>query len=211
MQATAARERRPRPLPRCAPSPSGDRPLGLPGLPDPAPQRRRRRLRAEQDRGRADEGVPRRPRHAGRGLGERSRDRRRADRIGRARRCCARVPAAAPSTSRTCRTRSSSALMRGGHHEVARAYVLYRERRAQERASRARRRPTAEPAADGHRPRHPRAARLGAAAGADRVGVRRPRRRRPARADPRRDASATSTTACRSTRCTRRRSSPRAR
>src|SRR5882672_32527 len=26
------------------------------------------------------------------------------------------------------------ALMRGGHHEVARAYVLYRERRAQERA-----------------------------------------------------------------------------
>ncbi|HEY0858729.1 MAG TPA: ATP cone domain-containing protein, partial [Albitalea sp.] len=25
-------------------------------------------------------------------------------------------------------------LMRGGHHEVARAYVLYRERRAQERA-----------------------------------------------------------------------------
>ena len=28
-------------------------------------------------------------------------------------------------------------LMRGGHHEVARAYVLYRERRAQERAARA--------------------------------------------------------------------------
>jgi ribonucleoside-diphosphate reductase alpha chain len=26
-------------------------------------------------------------------------------------------------------------LMRGGHHEVARAYVLYRERRAQERAA----------------------------------------------------------------------------
>ena len=25
--------------------------------------------------------------------------------------------------------------MRGGHHEVARAYVLYRERRAQERAN----------------------------------------------------------------------------
>ena len=25
-------------------------------------------------------------------------------------------------------------LMRGGHHEIARAYVLYRERRAQERA-----------------------------------------------------------------------------
>src|SRR5678815_3394874 len=28
-------------------------------------------------------------------------------------------------------------LMRGGHHEVARAYVLYRERRAQERAKQA--------------------------------------------------------------------------
>ena len=28
--------------------------------------------------------------------------------------------------------------MRGGHHEVARAYVLYRERRAQERAKQAR-------------------------------------------------------------------------
>ena len=28
-------------------------------------------------------------------------------------------------------------LMRGGHHEVARAYVLYRERRSQERAKQA--------------------------------------------------------------------------
>jgi ribonucleoside-diphosphate reductase alpha chain len=36
-------------------------------------------------------------------------------------------------------------LMRGGHHEVARAYVLYRERRAQERARQARSR--AKPAA----------------------------------------------------------------
>ncbi len=35
-------------------------------------------------------------------------------------------------------------LMRGGHHEVARAYVLYRERRAQERASQA---ASAKPAA----------------------------------------------------------------
>ena len=30
------------------------------------------------------------------------------------------------------------ALMRGGQHEVARAYVLYRERRAQERAKQGR-------------------------------------------------------------------------
>ena len=48
-------------------------------------------------------------------------------------------------------------LMRGGHHEVARAYVLYRERRAQERAKQ------------------------GRAGGAERAGAARARRR-PARA-----------------------------
>ncbi len=37
-------------------------------------------------------------------------------------------------------------LMRGGHHEVARAYVLYRERRAQERAKQARPAAPREPA-----------------------------------------------------------------
>lgn len=37
-------------------------------------------------------------------------------------------------------------LMRGGHHEVARAYVLYRERRAQERAKQGARPVAAEPA-----------------------------------------------------------------
>jgi ribonucleoside-diphosphate reductase alpha chain len=36
-------------------------------------------------------------------------------------------------------------LMRGGHHEVARAYVLYRERRAQERARQAQARADAQP------------------------------------------------------------------
>ncbi|TXI23941.1 MAG: ribonucleoside-diphosphate reductase subunit alpha, partial [Roseateles sp.] len=36
-------------------------------------------------------------------------------------------------------------LMRGGHHEVARAYVLYRERRAQERASHVETAKAAEP------------------------------------------------------------------
>ncbi|MGH8796087.1 MAG: ATP cone domain-containing protein, partial [Caldimonas sp.] len=36
-------------------------------------------------------------------------------------------------------------LMRGGHHEVARAYVLYRERRAQERAKQGRAAAVAEP------------------------------------------------------------------
>jgi ribonucleoside-diphosphate reductase alpha chain len=38
------------------------------------------------------------------------------------------------------------ALMRGGHHEVARAYVLYRDRRAQERARQASAAPVAKPA-----------------------------------------------------------------
>jgi len=37
-------------------------------------------------------------------------------------------------------------LMRGGHHEVARAYVLYRERRSQERSKRAQPAAVAEPA-----------------------------------------------------------------
>jgi ribonucleoside-diphosphate reductase alpha chain len=36
-------------------------------------------------------------------------------------------------------------LMRGGHHEVARAYVLYRERRSQERAKQGQRRVASEP------------------------------------------------------------------
>ena len=44
--------------------------------------------------------------------------------------------------------------MRGGHHEVARAYVLYRERRAQERAKQAPApRRAGRAGADGHRPR----------------------------------------------------------
>ena len=102
-------------------------------------------------------------------------------------------------------------LMRGGHHEVARAYVLYRERRAQERAKQAPGRRPAEPAlmVTDRGERVP--LDLGAPADADRVGLRRPRRRRhgPSRSWPR--PSATSTTACRSTRCTRPRSWPRAR
>jgi ribonucleoside-diphosphate reductase alpha chain len=48
-------------------------------------------------------------------------------------------------------------LMRGGHHEVARAYVLYRERRAQERARRQAEAATPAPGAarDGRRPAVP--------------------------------------------------------
>ena len=81
-------------------------------------------------------------------------------------------------------------LMRGGHHEVARAYVLYRERRAQERAQAGRRAGRrAEPVLmvtdRGQRVPLDSAR----AAGADRVGLRRPGRRRQARADPGRDAA----------------------
>ena len=168
-------------------------------------------VRAEQDRGRADEGVPRGARHAGRGLGERARDGRRPDRD----RSCAALLRSRPGGGtfhiEDVQDQVELGLMRGGHHEVARAYVLYRERRAQERAKQGAAPAPRRAGADGHRPRPARAARLGAPAGADRVGLRRPRRRRAARADPGRDASATCTTACRSTRSTRRRSWPRAR
>ena len=78
----------------------------LRGLQDHPPQRRGGRLRAGQDRGRDDEGVPRGARHAGRGLGARARDGRRPDRGGGARAAAPRR-AAAPSISRTSRTRSS--------------------------------------------------------------------------------------------------------
>jgi ribonucleoside-diphosphate reductase alpha chain len=72
-------------------------------------------------------------------------------------------------------------LMRGGHHEVARAYVLYRERRTQERARQVQvaasppGRPTAR-----DRPRPAGAAGHGRAEGAGRVGLRRPGCRRAA-------------------------------
>ena len=50
-------------------------------------------------------------------------------------------------------------LMRGGHHEVARAYVLYRERRSQERAKQGAAPVGRRAGADGDRPRPARAAR----------------------------------------------------
>ena len=79
-------------------------------------------------------------------------------------------------------------LMRGGHHEVARAYVLYRERRTQERARQAQAGVAAEPVlhVTDRGQRVPLdLARLQAP---DRVGLRRPGRRRagPSRSWPRR-------------------------
>ena len=167
-------------------------------------------LRAEQDRGRDDEGLPGRARHAGRGLGQRARDGRRADR-GVVRALLRSRPGGGTFHIEDVQDQVELGLMRGGHHEVARAYVLYRERRAQERAKQGADGSRAGAELHVHRRRPARAARHGAPAGADRLGLRRPGRRRQARADPRRDACATSTTACRSTRSTRPRSWPRAR
>ena len=53
-------------------------------------------------------------------------------------------------------------LMRGSHHEVARAYVLYRERRTQERARQAKAGRCCRAGADGDRSRAARSARPGA-------------------------------------------------
>jgi ribonucleoside-diphosphate reductase alpha chain len=93
-------------------------------------------------------------------------------------------------------------LMRGGHHEIARAYVLYRERRAQERAKLGEL-PVAA-ASTLHVLDRGQRVPLDMAT----LSARVPRCRRR-RSWPRR--SATSTTACRSTRSTRPRSWPRAR
>ena len=57
----------------------------------------------------------------------------------------ARVQVAAPSTSKT-QDQVELGLMRSGHHEAARAYVLYRERRSQERAQTGRRPTSRSPA-----------------------------------------------------------------
>jgi ribonucleoside-diphosphate reductase alpha chain len=100
-------------------------------------------------------------------------------------------------------------LMRGGHHEVARAYVLYRERRTQERARQVQVAGPARAGAARDRPRPAGAAGHGRAVGAGRIGL--PGLGadvRPSPSWPRR--AATCTTACRSTRSTRPPSWPRA-
>jgi hypothetical protein len=93
-------------------------------------------------------------------------------------------------------------LMRGGEHEVARAYVLYRERARQERAKQApgSRRRAAHPRG---RRRPARSRSTSRARGADRP---RPARASAPTSSPTRSSRrcATCTTACRSTRCTRR-------
>ena len=109
------------------------------------------------------------------------------------------------------------ALMRGSHHEVARAYVLYREHRAQERARQARAvappvAPVLHVLAGGQRVPLDLDA-LGALVEGACAGLGDGVRAEPGRlsipSSPRRGA--TSTTACRCRRCTRRRSWPRAR
>ena len=94
------------------------------------------------------------------------------------------------------------ALMRGGEHEVARAYVLYREKRSQERAHEkaAEARQGREHVDQRHRERRAQAARPRAADRARQGVVRRPGRRR-ARAASSRRRSRTSTTASRWRKC----------
>ncbi len=137
---------------------------------------------------------------------QRARDRRRADRVRDARRCCARRPAGGTFHIEDVQDHVELALMRGGHHEVARAYVLYRERRTQERARQGepqqrRRAGVRRSSVTDNGVRVP--LDLTALHALIDVGLREPGRRREAGPDPGRDASATCTTACRSTRCTR--------
>ena len=98
------------------------------------PQRRGGRLRAGEDRDRDDQGVPRRQRRAGRGVGARARAGRRklTDAVVAA--LMQRKPDGGTIHIEEIQDQVELALMRGGEHEVARAYVLYREKRSQERA-----------------------------------------------------------------------------
>ncbi len=105
------------------------------------------------------------------------------------------------------------ALMRAGEHNVARAYVLYREERAKERA-RERQGDQAKRArvgAERDRERRCEAARPRAGGGARARGVRRAGPRGERRNPYCRRCSATSTTACRWRKCASRWSSPRGR
>ena len=87
---------------------------------------------AEQDRSGDDEGVPGGARHPGRRLGQRARGGGHDSERG----SCPDALASGGGTFHIedVQDQVELGLMRGGHHEVARAYVLYRERRAQERA-----------------------------------------------------------------------------
>ena len=78
--------------------------------------------------------------------------------------------------------------MRGGHHEIARAYVLYRERRAQERPKQGEQdAPIAGLHAARAGPRRARRARPRRAQGPDRIRLRRPGRQHHGRPDRGRD------------------------
>ena len=70
----------------------------------------------------------------GRGLGARARAGRAADRRRRGRARCAASPSGGTFHIEDIQDQVELALMRAGEHNVARAYVLYREERAKERA-----------------------------------------------------------------------------
>jgi hypothetical protein len=90
-------------------------------------------LRARQDRDRDDQGLPRRERRPGRRVGARARAGRSAHR-GVVNALMRRKPAGGTFHIEDIQDQVELALMRSGEHDVARAYVLYREERTQERA-----------------------------------------------------------------------------
>ena len=87
-----------------------------------------------QDLDRDDQGVPRRQRRPGRGVGARARrwSTKLTDAVVDA--LLRRKPEGGTIHIEDIQDQVELALMRGGEHEVARAYVLYREKRTQERA-----------------------------------------------------------------------------
>jgi ribonucleoside-diphosphate reductase alpha chain len=80
---------------------------------------------------RDDQGVPRRERRSGRRVGPRPRTCRAAHRIDRELALMRASPQGGTFHIEDIQDQVELALMRSGEHEVARAYVLYREKRTQ--------------------------------------------------------------------------------
>ena len=147
-------------------------------------QRRRGGIRAQQDHGGHDQGLPRRQRRAGRASCVRELVEQLTQ--GVVARALRSRPNGGTFHIEDVQDHVELALMRSGEHEVARAYVLYREKRTQERARPA---PGGGPRAAGRRDGQRHRRRPEQAAGrprccADRQRLQRPGQRRQCRADP---------------------------
>ena len=92
------------------------------------PQRRGGRLRAVEDHHRDDQGVPRRQRRPGRGVARACATRSTKLTDGVVAALMKRKPEGGAIHIEEIQDQVELALMRGGEHEVARAYVLYREK-----------------------------------------------------------------------------------